>query len=128
MTCPNCIELLQTDNRYPEELYGKDLLVYKFNKLFYVAYCLGGIVIIEMLFGIFDSFNKPLTISLIIFACILLGIVILYWALYHRKYKYQTGISEENKAIVAEKEAAEREAIMKIIKEKRPSLLKKYQR
>lgn len=103
--CPNCLEIIKTNNYYKEELYGEDLLNHKFNPFFYLAYGLGSVLIFTLLSFLFEVSTTSIIIA-IVCCCALMGIIIAYRVLFS-EYKYQSGISFENNVLVEKKQELE---------------------
>lgn len=119
--CPKCFEISKTGNLYKEELYGQDLLNYKFYIVFFLAYGLGAGVLYSLLIGCLDGFSTAVIVVAIICFCVLVGIIITYRILL-KKYKKTTASPGRTYALIRKKQNAELQNLseeVKKIKQKR---------
>ena len=119
--CPKCLEISKTGNLYKEELYGQDLLNYKFYIVFFLAYGLGACVLYSLLIGCLNGFSTAVIIVAILGFCVLAGIIITYRILL-KKYKKITPPPGRTYVLIREKQNAELQNLseeVKKIKQKR---------
>lgn len=112
--CPKCLEISKTGNYYKEELYGCDLLNYKFYLLFFIAYGLGAGALYALLIGLIDGFSSTVIVVAILCPCILVGIVITYRILL-RKYEKITAPPSGTYTLVSKKQSTELQNLLKEI-------------